>query len=78
MTDPSQAVSWVCDHQDLVTAALVWLLGVVPVASILTWFTNFYNKLPAPVQTILHLLAGNILHAFANPPPAVVHPPPTK
>lgn len=67
--DPSVGVTWICQHQDLVTAALVWLFGVIPVASILTWFTAFYNKLPPFMQTILHLAAGNILHAFADPPP---------
>lgn len=66
--NPADDVTWICQHQALVTTALVWLFGVVPVASLATWFTGFYNKLPAPLQTILHLAAGNILHAFADPP----------
>lgn len=69
MIDPNTSIDWVCANQTVVKAALAWLVGVAPVAGILTWWTGFYDKLPGWAQTILHLAALNVFHAFADPPP---------
>ena len=66
--NPADGVSWICEHQAFVTSALVWLFGVVPIASIFTWFTGAYGKLPSWLQGVIQLAAGNIFHAFADPP----------
>ncbi len=68
--NPADDVTWICAHQALVTTALVWLFGIVPIASGITWFSGAFKKLPGPVQSIIQVLAGNILHAVADPPPA--------
>jgi hypothetical protein len=75
--NPSDSVTWVCQHQDLVTNALLWLFAVVPVASAVTWFQSTFDKLPPWLQAIIQVLAGNFLHAIKNPPvpaPAPVPP----
>lgn len=69
MIDPNAGVDWVCANQPLVKAALVWLVGVAPVAGALTWWTGFYQKLPGWAQSLLHLAALNVFHIFADPPP---------
>jgi hypothetical protein len=68
--NPSDAVSLICEHQNLVTAALVWLFGAFG-ASALNYFPNLWKRLPTGAQVILHLLATNVLQAVSDP--AAVH-----
>lgn len=71
----NNAVSWVCDNQSTVNALLVWFMGVVPVASVASWWAE---KMPKSVQVVVQLLAMNIMHAVAAAnPPAPPTPPVT-
>ena len=66
---PTEGVTWVCDHQQLVIWIVTWALGVVPAASALTWWTDLYAKLPYWLQSVLQILAGNFIQAFVTPKP---------
>jgi hypothetical protein len=61
---PEQGLGWICQNQGIVLGAL----AMIPIASALTWFTGLYNALPPWLQSVLHILAGNFLHAVADPP----------
>jgi hypothetical protein len=69
--DPTQLVGTACSHQGQLVTFLAWAGGVMPVASIVTWFTARWNKLPPGMQTILHLIAGDLLHAIMGEPTAM-------
>lgn len=67
--NPAADVAWICDHQALVITILTWAIGAVPIASALTWWTDFYAKLPYWLQSVLQFLAGNFIQVFVTPKP---------
>jgi hypothetical protein len=71
--DPTNTVALVCAHQDTIVNALAWMGGVMPVASALAWATARWNKMPAGLQTMLQVAAGNLLHAALGEPQAAPH-----
>ena len=68
MTDPSQALDWVCQNEAIVKPLLIWLGGVAPIASIAAFVAAKYNALPPWAIQLLHLLGANLAHAAMGEP----------
>lgn len=66
------ALSLVCQHQSELSTFLESAGVVMPVASLVTWATARWRRIPPGLQTILQLLAGNLAHAILGEPLAPV------
>lgn len=66
--DPASVVATACQHQDTLTHILAWAGGTMPAVSVIAWLTARFKTLPPWAQSLLQLVAGNILHAALGEP----------
>lgn len=66
--DPTTIIAAACAHQAMLMQLLAYAGGIMPVASVIAWFSARWQHTPPGTQAILQLFAGNLMHAFVGEP----------